>query len=212
MAQFKGHLVLVVGPSGAGKDSVLRGAMAELAGDKRFVFPRRFVTRFADARAEDHQTLGEDDFVTAQKSGAFALSWQAHGNSYGIGRSIDTDLEAGCIVAINCSRAVLAEAADKYPHVTVAEISAPAEVLVARIVSRGRETADQAMARVARKVPDFPMGIPVVRIVNDGPVESAVDHFCDMLERLQLSVSQHAPHPHEDEREEAIGDDNGLAA
>lgn len=112
MAQYKGHLVLVVGPSGAGKDSVLRGAMSELAGDRHFVFPRRFVTRFADAGAEDHLTLSEDDFCTAQKSGAFALTWQAHGNSYGIGRSIDADLEAGCIVAVNCSRGVLAEIAD----------------------------------------------------------------------------------------------------
>ena len=43
--------MLVVGPSGAGKDAVLRVARERLAGDRRFVFPSRVVTR-AGLRAD----------------------------------------------------------------------------------------------------------------------------------------------------------------
>ena len=40
-----GVLVLVVGPSGAGKDSLLAAAQHVLAGNTGFVFPTRDVTR-----------------------------------------------------------------------------------------------------------------------------------------------------------------------
>lgn len=116
------------------------------------------------------------------------------------------------IPAVIAHDAQVAAAADKYPHVTVAEIFAPVDVLVERIVSRGRETAEQAMARVARRVPDFPMGIPVVRIVNDGSLDAAINQFCNLLERLEDALLHPAPHPDEDEREEAGDEDGGLAA
>jgi|GEM_PF-3584554 len=51
-----GTFIAVVGPSGVGKDTVLRGAMTALAGDGRFVFARRIITRNAGAY-EAHDTL-----------------------------------------------------------------------------------------------------------------------------------------------------------
>lgn len=176
--------MLVVGPSGAGKDSVLNGARGELAGDRRFVFPRRFVTRFADAQAEDHFSMSDMEFAIAVSKDAFALWWKAHGNSYGIGRSIEADLEAGAVVAVNCSRSVVAEAMERFPHVTVIEITAPPHLLVQRIVARGRESEDQALARVSRQVPGYPPSAQVIRVINDGALIDAVDRFCDALEAL----------------------------
>jgi hypothetical protein len=99
-----GHLVLVVGPSGAGKDSVLNGARERFREDRSVVFPRRFVTRLSNAAAEDHISLTEMEFAIAVAGDTFALWWRAHGNYYGIGRSIEGDLAAGAVVAVNCSR------------------------------------------------------------------------------------------------------------
>lgn len=209
MTDFKGHLVLVVGSSGAGKDSVLRGAKADFAGDRRFVFPRRFVTRFADANAEDHLTMTDMEFAIAVSENAFALWWKAHGNCYGIGNSIEADLKAGCVVAVNCSRAIIEEAAARFANVTVAEIVASPEVLVSRIVARGRETEAEALQRVSRSVPDYPAGIPLVRIENNGVLQDAVDKFCDLLEALENAAANPGGRALDNKDKQENGDDDG---
>ena len=88
-----GRLVLVVGPSGVGKDSVLRYAMAHFADDACFVFPRRCVTRAVDVAAEDHDSLDERTFEELAGMGAFALMWEAHGHKYGVRNDINTELK-----------------------------------------------------------------------------------------------------------------------
>ena len=95
-----GRLVLVVGPSGAGKDTLIAGARAACADDASVVFPRRVVTRPSSA-AEDHDTMATDEFTQAVADGAFALWWEAHGNRYGIPSAIDDDIRAGRTVVCN---------------------------------------------------------------------------------------------------------------
>lgn len=185
MGSGNGRLVLVVGPSGAGKDSVMMGAREFLKGDGRVIFPRRFVTRLSNPDAEDHVSMTEMEFALALADGAFALWWRAHGNSYGIGSFIESHLASGATVVVNCSRGSITDACERFASVTVAEITAPEDVLVARIVARGRETPEQARERVQRKVPDYPPGVYVQRIVNDGALSDAVAQFCALLRRLQ---------------------------
>lgn len=201
-----GQLVLVVGPSGAGKDSVLNGARAHFSGDRRVVFPRRFVTRLGNAAAEDHVSITEMEFAMAVADNAFALWWRAHGNFYGIGRSIEGDLAAGAVVAVNCSREVIAEAAQRFPKVLVVEITAPVDVLVSRIVARGRETSEEALRRVARQVADYPPGISLQRIENDGALEQAVSKFCALLENAVADPGRGAL---DGEHQQEDGDDDG---
>jgi len=57
-----GRLVLIVGPSGAGKDSLIDYCRERLAGSDRVVFPRRIITREDAGGTEDHVTVSEDDF------------------------------------------------------------------------------------------------------------------------------------------------------
>lgn len=204
-----GHLVLVVGPSGAGKDAVMTGTKAALHPADNVVFPRRFVTRPSQTDAEDHVSVTEMEFAMAVADGAFALWWRAHGNSYGIGRFIESHLDSGVTVVINCSRASVADACKRFPNVTVVEITAPEDVLVRRIAVRGRETEEQARARVSRKVPDYPQGVRVVRIVNDGPLERAVSAFCDVLQNPVADPGR-GPLDSQDEKENRNDDGRGL--
>ena len=87
----QGAFVAVVGPSGAGKDTLIGYAKARLAekGRGRFHFVRRVITRAADGSTEDHDTLSPMAFERAEADGAFALSWEAHGLCYGLPAEID---------------------------------------------------------------------------------------------------------------------------
>ncbi|MBN9309568.1 MAG: phosphonate metabolism protein/1,5-bisphosphokinase (PRPP-forming) PhnN, partial [Devosia sp.] len=75
----EGALVLVVGPSGAGKDTLIGAAKTALAGDPRFTFPRRVVTRQAMVELEDHDSIDAVEFSRQKLRGAYALDWEAHG-------------------------------------------------------------------------------------------------------------------------------------
>ena len=66
-----GRLFLIVGPSGAGKDTLLRHAAAALGRNPDIVFVRRIVTRPPSA-AEDHHSVSPDEFLAAARHGAFA--------------------------------------------------------------------------------------------------------------------------------------------
>jgi ribose 1,5-bisphosphokinase len=170
-------LVLVVGPSGAGKDTVLGLARQALAGDPRFRFVRRVITRPADAGGEDHEAVSEAVFANR----AFALRWQAHGLHYGIPLDVIDDLARGIVVVANVSRGVIAEAADRFP-VRVIEVTAPPDVLARRLAERGRETADDVAKRLARDV-SLPGHVPVDTIVNDKTPAEAADRFVTHLIR-----------------------------
>lgn len=144
-----GRLMLVVGPSGAGKDTLIAGARAACADDPAVVFPRRVVTRPSSA-AEDHDTVTAGVFARRVIDGGFALWWDAHGHRYGIPWTVDDDIRAGRTVVCNVSRTVTGEARGRYARVVVVLVTAPPEVLAARLAARARASDGDVATRVAR--------------------------------------------------------------
>ncbi len=69
----RGILALIVGPSVVGKDSPIARARTLLAGDLRFRFPRRDITRPVVGDPESRIALTQSEFNTAKAYGAFLL-------------------------------------------------------------------------------------------------------------------------------------------
>lgn len=174
-----GRLFAVVGPSGAGKDTLMAAAWARRP-DLHLV--RRVITRPSDAGGEDFDGVTEAAFAQMQAAGAFALSWQAHGLSYGIPVSIDAALADGRDVVFNGSRGVLAQAAAHYPGLQVLHVTASPGTLVTRLAGRGRETAEDIERRLARASYALPEGLNVQVIRNDGALETAVTAMLSALQ------------------------------
>jgi len=171
-----GALVAVVGPSGAGKDTLLA---ALTAARPDLMLARRAITRPIDAGGEDHEALSRDDFARQLAEGRFLVHWQAHGLSYGIPRAVLDDVAAGRMVLFNGSRAALPAAWAAWPALRVVMVTAPVALLAERLAARGRESAAEIAARLDRGGLAVPEGAAVV--MNDATVAEGVARLAAAL-------------------------------
>jgi len=191
-----GVLMLVAGPSGAGKDTLIGTARAHFHGDARVVFPRRVVTRPSDVTEQVRQ-VSMAAFNAMVARGDFLLAWRAHGLGYGIPAASRAQLQDGCVVVANVSRQVIADAFTLWPRSHAVYVHVEPDILRARLQSRGRETAGQIGERLLRhdriggaSAPtDAPEGATIID--NSGPVASASAAFIEVLE-AQAARAQRA--------------------
>ncbi len=174
---MRGRLVYVIGPSGAGKDSVLRGAR-EQGTDTNVTFAHRYITRPAEAGGENHIALTTQEFALRLRRGCFALNWSSHGFEYGIGREVDQWMRCGFTVVVNGSRGYLQEALLRYPTLLPVLVTARPEILAERLMARGRETEEQVVLRLQRNALMDIRHPGLVRIENNDRLDSAVSAFC----------------------------------
>lgn len=177
-------LVLIVGPSGAGKDTLLDAVRADLANDEGMRFARREITRPSTPGGENHLPVEIDAFKAKRDAGGYAMWWEAHGCHYGISASIMADT-FGITVVASVSRAIIAEAATRF-ELRVIEITAPPAILAARLSARGRESVGDIALRLQREVP-IPPNVDVVTIMNDGSIETGAAKLLADLRRARFS-------------------------
>ncbi|WP_027032492.1 phosphonate metabolism protein/1,5-bisphosphokinase (PRPP-forming) PhnN [Mesorhizobium loti] len=178
-----GVFVAVVGPSGAGKDTVIGYARALFADETRLEFVRRVITRPSDAASEDHDTLADAAFIEAEADGAFAISWEAHGLRYGLPADVDWSVTNGHVAVANVSRAIIPVLRERYANLAIVEITASPDVLAERLAMRGRESRGEVLARLARSANVTLTGAGVTSIDNSGPREVAGERFAEVLRK-----------------------------
>ena len=180
-----GRLVVVIGPSGAGKDTLLALARDDFLDDPSVVFPRRIVTR-EPSLFEGNQTITEAAFAKSIAAGRFAFWWAAHGLKYGLGAAIDDDIRAGKTVVCNVSRAIVAALRRRYADVRVVLVTAPRDVLAERLAAR-RRTADGATAaRLDRMAPTDGDLAPDVVIENIGDPENGASRLVTAIDECRV--------------------------
>jgi ribose 1,5-bisphosphokinase len=183
-----GVFVAVVGPSGAGKDTVIAYARDRFAGNDGVEFVRRVITRPSDSASEDHDTLEDAAFEEAVNAGAFAVSWSAHGLRYGLPARLDETIGSGRVAVANVSRGAIALLEARYANVIVVEITASADILAQRLAARGRESRGEVLARLARSA-ELGGSVPgAIAIDNSGAREEAGERFVAVL-RKAIAVS-----------------------
>lgn len=180
-----GRLVLVVGPSGAGKDTLIDAARHAFAGEAWIAFPKRVVTRSADAGGEDHIAATAEAFAAARASGAFCLAWDAHGLGYGVPAEVLRSVETGTVAVVNVSRAIIAEAGHLGVPITVLHVTARPETLAQRLAGRGRESVSDVAARLARAAPIACEPEQLVEVPNDGSLEDGARAMVAALSALR---------------------------
>jgi ribose 1,5-bisphosphokinase len=175
-----GRLVYVMGPSGAGKDTLIGYARAR-SDPARVVFAHRYITRAADVSGENHVVLNEREFFSRNAAGLFALAWESHGFRYAIGAEIDLWRAQGLNVVASGARAAWPLAATRYPSLVGVLVDAPLASRAARLATRGRENESAIRERLERDVA-LPADNRIHRVDNSGLLAHGGEALIKLLE------------------------------
>ncbi|MDP9517396.1 MULTISPECIES: phosphonate metabolism protein/1,5-bisphosphokinase (PRPP-forming) PhnN [Pseudomonas] len=186
-----GRLIYLMGPSGAGKDSLIDAARQPLSALGCEVV-RRVITRSAESVGEEAQEVTVEEFERRVAGGDFALFWRANGLGYGIPVQIDTWLAQGRNVLINGSRGHLPQARERYPDLVPIVLMVDTEVLRRRLLRRGRESLPEIERRLQRNE-QFASSAwlddeQVVRLDNSCELTTTLEHLLAILSEHGISA------------------------
>ncbi len=172
----RGQILAMVGPSGAGKDSLLRWLADRLGRDESIRIAQRWITRAAHP-SEDHRALDDAQYDAMLAADEFALHWRGNGTRYAVGHEIDRWCDQGATVLYNGSRAHLPQLLRCYPQAGVIQVRVSPAVMAQRLRERARETEREIAERLERHAAlDAPLPLHASRVFvldNDGPLESS---------------------------------------
>ena len=178
---YSGLLILIIGNSGSGKDSIMRGVKERYPSDlKSLYLTQRYITRpYSDT--EDYIAIKPEDFKKLSLQGEFVLEWHIYGLDYGIPIEIDDWLKRGHPVLVNVSRSIVKKARRIYQNILVVFIDVPSEITLKRVKERARESGIRLEERILRakqhqEIPDADFIVD-----NSGELEDAITKFLNYL-------------------------------
>ncbi|AXX92345.1 hypothetical protein CPU12_06990 [Malaciobacter molluscorum LMG 25693] len=167
-------IILIVGASGVGKDSLLK----QFINLENINIVKRYITRVADEN-EDNYYLSKKDFLDLKNADFFISSWFAHDNFYGISKnSLNNKINI-----ISVSRTVIDDFENMFNNVFTINITLNKSSLKQRLLKRGRESIFQIENRLKRV--DFEVKAKnLITFENDKPIVESAKNLIYIIEKL----------------------------
>ena len=183
---FEGYLILVIGNSGSGKDSIITEAIRRNQ-TLNLYSPKRYITR-EPSEDENNFFITDKEYHLKSIHNEFALEWEIYNLKYGVPIEIDDWLQKGYHVIVNVSRTVVEEAKQKYEKCKVVFVEVPFHIISKRILERGREDKVGLIERIERAKQNLKYLNADFIIDNSGSLESAVNQFLTYIKQLENST------------------------
>lgn len=174
-------IILIVGASGAGKDSLTRRAKEVFP---EFNFIKRYITREPDTN-EDSVFLDEKRFKSFKENNFFISSWVAHGNYYGIAQE---DVREG-VNFISISRSVIEDFESFYSNVYTIHVRVSRLELEKRLKKRGRESIGEIEKRLARSYKNVEAK-NLIEFDNSCAMQKSLDNFARLIRQIVAKKEQ----------------------
>ena len=181
---FPGILVLVVGNSGSGKDSIISEVVKNFPSNLKEIHQsKRYITR-PPSETEDNISITPELFKEMSLKKKFSLEWHIYDLDYGVPIDIDDWLKKGHPVIVNVSRTIVKKARSIYRNILVIFINVPFDITLQRVKERARESGKLLQDRIqrAKENQNFPDADFIVD--NSGELEIAINQFLSYLIRV----------------------------
>ena len=179
---MKGVLMIVSGPSGVGKDTVLNRWFSRNSNVKRVVSCTTRQPREGELNGEDYHFLSPADFEGMVLDDQFLEYKNVHGNYYGTPlRQVEEMLSAGIVAILKIDVQGALAVMEKHPETTSVFLLPPSwEELERRLTSRGTED-EEAIAKRLSNAKDELATAPKYQyqVINDN-----IDKTVEELERI----------------------------
>lgn len=173
---MKKKIILIVGASGVGKDSLIKEAKKELKHEFNFV--RRYITRKPD-KSEKNYFLESSAFKLLKDSDFFISFWDAYENHYGISKDSIKD----GVNIISISRSKIGDFENFFDDVCTINVTLDKEELKNRLLKRGRESIENIQKRLDRSY-DKIEAKNLINFENNRPFDESIYAFIEVLKRV----------------------------
>ncbi len=170
-------IVLIVGASGVGKDTLLKEIKKDLG--KNFHFIKRYITRKPD-KSEKNYYLADDAFELLKNNSFFLSTWSAHNNFYGIAKN---SIKKG-INIISISRSKIKDFENVFDNVYTINISVSKDELRNRLTLRARESKEEIEQRLNRTYKNIEAK-NLIEFNNEGSLNNTSKSFLKLLNEFK---------------------------
>ena len=190
-----GRLIIVSGPSGVGKGTLLKRALAELADTHVMsVSATTRAPRPGERHGMEYYFLSREDFARKKENGEFLESAEvfASGDWYGtLEETVRKELEAGKSVVLEIDVEGTLLVLQRLPATDTIFIEPPSlEQLEQRLAGRGTETPERRQTRLKRAIEELKHAPQYkYRIVNDD-LDLAVAQLKTLLTEIHRTAQE----------------------
>ncbi|HHW46633.1 MAG TPA: guanylate kinase [Clostridiales bacterium] len=179
----KGQLFIVSGPSGSGKDTILKEVLARCP---RLEFSISTITRAmrkGEVEGEKYHFITKDKFLRLLEQGEFLEYNEYMGNFYGTPKTpVKKCLESGNDMILEVDVNGAEKVRSQLPDVVSIFIMPPSlEVLKKRLSGRGTETQEAILGRLKTAISEIKRASEFDYIVVNDNLECAVDNLISII-------------------------------
>lgn len=177
------NVVLISGPSGVGKDTIIKGAMEKLPNSQKALSHTTRKMREGEVSGQDYYFISQAEFDEMKKRGEFAFGTDYVGQSYG-GKSAEIKAKRkGGVVFLNTSSFVAHRIKELYgKNAVLIFIKPPSELAIKeRLLQRGTEKAAEVEKRLSSGREQINFIHEYDKVVINDNLENAVNAVVDYI-------------------------------